>query len=78
VSPHSTLNLFGTATPARGRAAMHQTAHIGYQDFDANRLIDRVEAEALEVQIVPYRLFAPRAGVDSPRDDSVRIAEVAL
>lgn len=73
-----TLNLFGTATPAAGRAAMHQTAHMGYQDFDATRLIDRVEAEALEVQIVPYSLFASRAGAAAPRSEDVRIAEVAL
>jgi hypothetical protein len=77
-----TLNLFGTgmgtATPARGRAAMHQTAHMGYQDFDATRLIDRVESEALEVQIVPYSLFATREGAAEPRSEDVRIAEVAL
>jgi hypothetical protein len=73
-----TLNLFGTATPARGRAAMHQTAHMGYQDFDATRLIDRVEGEALEVQIVPYSLFAPTTGASAPRTEEVRIAEVSL
>ncbi|HYD35989.1 MAG TPA: hypothetical protein VEA60_00125, partial [Allosphingosinicella sp.] len=74
-----TLNLFGTATPAQGRAAMHQTAHMGYQDFDATRLIDRVESEALEVQIVPYSLFASRGGeAAAPRSEDVRIAEVAL
>ncbi len=77
-----TLNLFGTgtgtATPARGRAAMHQTAHMGYQDFDATRLIDRVEAEALEVQIVPYSLFAPTPGRAAPRTEDLRIAEVSL
>ncbi len=73
-----TLNLFGTALPALGRAAMHQTAHMGYQDFDATRLIDRVEAETLEVQIVPYSLFARAAGQAAPRTEDVRIAEVAL
>ena len=77
-----TLNLFGsehgTATPARGRAEMHQTAHMGYQDFDATRLIDRVEAEALEVQIVPYSLFAPTPGRAAPRTEDLRIAEVSL
>jgi hypothetical protein len=73
-----TLNLFGTAMPAQGRAAMHQTAHMGYQDFDATRLIDRVEDESLEVQIVPYSLFATRAGASPPRTEDVRIAEVAL
>jgi hypothetical protein len=73
-----TLNLFGTATPARGRATMHQTAHMGYQDFDATRLIDRVESERLEVQIVPYSLFATRSGAAAPRSEEVRIAEVAL
>jgi hypothetical protein len=73
-----TLNLFGTATPARDRAAMHQTAQMGYQDFDATRLIDRIEQESLEVQIVPYSLFAPVAGQAAPRTEDVRIAEVAL
>ena len=57
---------------------MHQTAHMGYQDFDATRLIDRVETESLEVQIIPYSLFAPAAGQAAPRSEPVRIAEVAL
>ena len=73
-----TLNLFGTAVPARGRAAMHQTAHMGYQDFDATRLLGRLEAESLEVQILPYTLFAPGPGRTAPRADGVRIAEVSL
>ncbi|MEA3053182.1 MAG: hypothetical protein QOG72_2085 [Sphingomonadales bacterium] len=73
-----TLNLFGTATPARGRAAMHQTAHMGYQDFDATRLLARVEQERLEVHVVPYSLFARAAGQPAPRADGLRIAEVAL
>jgi len=72
------LNLFGTATPALGRATMHQTAHMGYQDFDATRLVDRVEAESLEVRIIPYSLFAPAPGQAAPRADGVRIAEVSL
>ena len=57
---------------------MHQTAHLGYQDFDATRLIDRVGEESLEVQIIPYSLFAPTAGRAEPRSEDVRIAEVAL
>ena len=73
-----TLNLFGTASPARGRAAMHQTAHMGYQDFDATRLLGRLEQESLEVQIVSYSLFAPTPGQAPPRADGVRIAEVSL
>ena len=73
-----TLNLFGTATPAAGRASMHQTAHMGYQDFDATRLIDRVGEESLEVQIIPYSLFAPVEGREAPRSEDVRIAEVSL
>jgi hypothetical protein len=73
-----TLNLFGTATPAPGRAATHQTAHMGYQDFDATRLLDRLEQESLEVQILPYSLFAQGAGQVAPRAEGVHIAEVSL
>lgn len=73
-----TLNLFGTDAPGHGPAPTGQGAHADHQDFDATRLIDRVEAEALEVQIVPYSLFAPAAGRDAPRTEDLRIAEVSL
>jgi len=76
-----TLNLFGTgvgAGNARNRAAMHQAAHMGYQDFDATRLLGRLEQESLEVQILPYALLAPTGATAPPRADGVRIAEVSL
>ncbi|MFL6844210.1 MAG: hypothetical protein ACJ8ER_04940, partial [Allosphingosinicella sp.] len=71
-----TLNLFGVHGGGAAHAAMHQTAHMDYQDFDATRLIDRLERDSLEVRIVPYALFTGRAA--PPRSNGVRIAEVAL
>jgi hypothetical protein len=72
-----TVNLFGAGGGPEGQA-LHQAHHADHQDFDATRLLDRLESERLEVRIVPYALLAPNGGATAPRDDGIRIAQISL